>query len=65
MKKITKDDVERKETLLNGRTFMVDQISLFVDFIVHNVPPTDKIKSVDMTNASTKKNSQKTANVKD
>ena len=57
MKKITKDDVERKETLLNGRAFMVDQISLFVDFIVHNVPPTDKIKSVDMTNASTKKSS--------
>ena len=57
MKKITKDDVERKETLLNGRTFMVDQISLFVDFIVHIVTPTDKIQSVDMSNASTKKNS--------
>ena len=57
MKKITKDDVERKETLLNGRTFMVDQISLFVDFIVHNVTPTDKIQSVDMSNARTKKNS--------
>ena len=49
--------MERKETLLNGQTFMVYQISLFVDFIVHNVTPTDKIKSVDMTNASTKKNS--------